>query len=102
MRSITGCGVVGSTSVELARSRPHTWRANSMTAICIPKQMPRKGIFCSRAQRTAVILPSVPRGPKPIGTRIASASHALREPVLLDLLRVDVGDLHPALVGDAA
>ena len=48
-----------------------------MTAICIPKQMPRNGIFCSRAQRTAAIFPSVPRGPNPIGTRMASASRTL-------------------------
>src|SRR5216110_3314105 len=71
MRSITGCGVLGSTSVELARSRPHTWRANSMTAICMPKQMPRKGMLFSRAWRTAWIFPSVPRDPGAHGLRPA-------------------------------
>ena len=74
MRSITGCGVSGFTSVELAPFKPQTWRANSITAICIPKQMPKKGTRSSRAQRTAAILPSVPRGPKPIGTSTPSTS----------------------------
>ena len=42
-RSITGNGVSGSNSVELAPSMPATWRANSATAICMPRQMPRYG-----------------------------------------------------------
>ena len=43
MRSITGCGVCGSNSVEFAPASPHTSRANSMTAQCSPRQRPRNG-----------------------------------------------------------
>ena len=43
-RSITGYGVSGSISVELAPSSPTTCRANSETATCMPRQMPRYGI----------------------------------------------------------
>ena len=43
-----------------------------MTAICIPRQMPKKGIFCSLAYRTAEIIPSMPRSPKPPGTKMPS------------------------------
>src|ERR1700755_1878305 len=50
-RSITGNGVSGSNSVELAPSMPATWRANSDTAICMPRQMPRYGTFSSPAER---------------------------------------------------
>ncbi len=49
---------------------PSRFRAASITAICMPKQMPKKGILRSRAKRTASILPSVPRSPKPPGTRM--------------------------------
>ena len=73
-RSTTGNGVSGSNSAELAPSMPQTWRANSTTAICIPRQMPRKGIPFSRAIRAASILPSIPRSPKPPGIRIPSAA----------------------------
>ena len=64
---MTGYGVSGSISVELAPSRPQTFRANSETATCIPRQMPRYGIPRSRATRQAVIFPSQPREPKPPG-----------------------------------
>jgi hypothetical protein len=37
----TGCGVSGSNSVLLAPASPHTLRANSMVASCMPRQMPR-------------------------------------------------------------
>lgn len=39
----------------------------------MPRQMPRKGTRLSRAQRTAAIFPSMPRLPKPPGTRTPSA-----------------------------
>ena len=45
-------------------------RAASITAICMPKQMPKNGTLRSRANFTAWILPSVPRSPKPPGTRM--------------------------------
>ena len=43
------CGVSGSISVEFAPSSPTTCRANSETATCMPRQMPRYGILRSRA-----------------------------------------------------
>ncbi len=60
----------GPNSVDEASGRPARWRAASITAICMPKQMPKNGTRCSRANRTASILPSVPRSPKPPGTRM--------------------------------
>ena len=77
-RSITGNGVSGSISVELAPSSPTTWRANSETATCIPRQMPRYGICASRATRQARILPSQPREPKPPGTSTPSTCSSSR------------------------
>ncbi len=41
IKAITGLGVAGSNSVLLAFFKPATWRANSIVATCIPKQMPR-------------------------------------------------------------
>ena len=43
------------------------FRANSTIAICIPKQIPRNGIFFSLAYFIAEIFPSVPLLPKPPG-----------------------------------
>ena len=69
IRSITGWGVC-SISLELASAIPSTLRANSITAHCMPRQMPRNGMPFSRAKRTASILPSMPRFPNPGATRI--------------------------------
>ena len=41
---MTGHSVSRSNSVELAPGMPATWRANSQTAICMPRQIPRYGI----------------------------------------------------------
>ena len=70
---MTGYGVSGSNSLEFAPSIAQTCRAYSITAICMPRQMPRNGTPRSRAKRVAVILPSTPRPPKPPGTRMPSA-----------------------------
>ena len=58
----------GENSPLAASVIPATLRATSITAICIPRQMPRKGTLFSRAKRIASILPSLPRCPKPPGT----------------------------------
>ena len=71
-RGVEGCGDLGAISVECASLRPQTLRANSITATCMPRQMPRYGMRFSRAYWIAWILPSMPRSPKPPGTRIAS------------------------------
>ena len=49
---------------------PSRLRAASITAICMPKQMPKYGTLRSRANCAARILPSAPRWPKPPGTRM--------------------------------
>ena len=67
----------GLVSAEPASSKPTTLRPNSTQAICIPKQIPRNGTSFSRAKRIASIFPSIPRSPKPPGTKIPSA-----EPIL--------------------
>gem|GEM_PF-6913418 len=76
MRSMTLCCVFGSISTLLASSRCNTLRANSMTMHCMPKQMPRVGFLCSRHQRSATNLPSVPRWPNPGATRMASCGES--------------------------
>ena len=43
-------------------------RANSITAHCMPRQMPKNGMPRSRAKRIASTLPSMPRSPNPPGT----------------------------------
>ena len=77
-RSMTGYGVSGSISVELAPSIPATFRANSDTATCMPRQRPRYGISRSRATWQARIFPSQPRDPKPPGTRMPSTCSSSR------------------------
>ena len=47
--AMTGCGVPGLNSVLSAPSSPAQWRAYSITATCIPRQMPRYGTRFSRA-----------------------------------------------------
>ena len=49
---------------------PATLRANSITAHCMPRQIPKNGILFSLACRIASILPSIPRAPKPGATKI--------------------------------
>ena len=70
--SITGNGVSGLISAEFAPFIPSTCLANSIIAICIPRQMPRYGIPCVLAYWQALILPSIPLLPKPPGTSIPS------------------------------
>ena len=57
-------------SVELAFSRPNMFLEYSITAICIPKQIPKKGMLFSLAYFTALIFPSIPLSPKPGATKI--------------------------------
>ena len=67
IRQITGSGVFSSHSALCAVWMPHTERENSITAVCSPRQMPKKGSPFSRAQRMALSIPSTPRTPKPPG-----------------------------------
>ena len=59
-----------SNSVVLAFLIFKTLRANSITANCIPKQIPKKGNLFNLAYSIAFILPSAPRIPKPPGIKI--------------------------------
>ena len=81
MRSITGCSVKTLNSVLLA-SGFERHAAELDHRHCRPRHRPRKGIFCSRAQRMARTLPSTPRSPKPPGTSTpatpAARGHLLR------------------------
>ena len=49
-----------------------TFLANSISATCIPKHIPKYGIWFSLAYLQAKIIPSIPLSPKPPGTKIAS------------------------------
>ena len=49
MMWMTLCAPSGSNSEELASGNPATLRANSTTAICIPRQMPNIGTLFRRA-----------------------------------------------------
>ena len=71
---MTGNWQLSSNSVEVAPFISKTERANSITDVCMPKQMPRNGTLCSRAYWMVEILPSTPRQPKPPGTKIPSTS----------------------------
>ena len=70
---MTLCLLSGLNSPESASSKPITFLANSMTAVCIPRQMPRYGTLFSLANCAARIFPSMPRFPKPPGTSMPSA-----------------------------
>ena len=88
---MTGCVVSGSFSVDEASAYPSTFLANSTTHICIPRQMPRKGIPFSRAYLMAWTLPSRPLSPNPGATRMPSApfsSSSTFSGVTLSLWRV--------------
>ena len=62
-RSITKSFVFCENSAELASLIPQTLRANSITAHCKPKQIPRNGILFSLRYCIAEILPSMPLTP---------------------------------------
>ena len=59
-RQITGWGVSLLNSVECAALKFTTLRPNSITAHCIPRQMPKNGMPRSRAKRMASTLPFDP------------------------------------------
>ena len=61
-----------SNSSEFASFSPSTSLANSTTAICIPKHIPKNGILFSLAYFIVAILPSIPLFPNPPGTKSAS------------------------------
>lgn len=73
-----GLLVLASNSVLFAFLRPRTDLAYSITATCIPKQIPRYGMLFSRAYFVAIIFPSTPLSPKPPGTTTASAAYRLK------------------------
>ena len=72
IKPINLCSASALNSVLLALFKLATFLANSITANCMPKQMPKYGILFSRAYFIALIFPSVPRTPKPPGIKIAS------------------------------
>ncbi len=57
---MTGLFVVLENSEEFASDIPHSLRANSITAHCRPKQIPRKGILFFLRYSIAPIFPSIP------------------------------------------
>ena len=61
MKMTTGSVVRSSSSMDAALGIPQTFLANSITAICMPKQIPRYGVLFLRAHWAAAIMPSVPR-----------------------------------------
>jgi hypothetical protein len=70
--AITGCGAAGSNSVLLAPFQPgHVARVLDGGHLHAQADA-QVGHACSRAYCAATILPSMPRLPKPPGTRMAS------------------------------
>ena len=69
--AIIGLHVLSLNSSELASVSFRTFLAYSITDNCIPRQIPKKGIFFSLAYLIAIIIPSIPLEPKPPGTTIA-------------------------------
>ena len=75
MPSLVGSEMwIRDSSILWASRKPTTSRANSTIDNCIPRQRPRNGILFSLAYLIAAILPSIPRLPKPPGTRIPETS----------------------------
>src|SRR5216110_554819 len=66
--AITGFPHSGANSLELVSGSLQTSRANSMIAVWRPRQIPKNGSLCSRDQRIASSMPSMPRTPNPPGT----------------------------------
>ena len=81
--SITLSSLSGRNSEEFAFLMPRTFLANSMTATCIPRHIPKKGILLVLAHLTASIFPSTPLYPKPPGTRMPSTSEKISSSVSL-------------------
>ena len=77
IKSITLFFDVSSNSPEFASAKPHTFLAYSITAICIPRQIPRYGTSFSLAYFAAAILPSIPLLPKPPGTISPSQAESI-------------------------
>ena len=103
MKSITLCLHSSQNSPECASVIPATCRANSITLICIPRQIPKYGTLFSLAYLAAFIIPSIPRLPKPPGTIIPSASLSI-SPVFssvsfslsIQLISISVSREYPA------
>ena len=62
--------VVFPNSVDEAFSKPFKDFTDSRIQSCIPKQIPKKGIFIFLATFIAFSLPILPSSPNPPGTRI--------------------------------
>ena len=60
--------------------------ANSMTEICMPKQIPKYGTLFSRAYFAANIIPPTPRSPNPPGTSTHEAFCREKSIILLILI----------------
>ena len=99
-RQMTGWGVSLSNSVELARCSPSTLRANSATAHCMPRQMPKKGMPRLAGEADGVDLAL--DAPLAEPARHEDAVHAGQQsfgPFALDGLAVDPldADLRPVM-----
>ena len=85
----------------LAPASAAALRAYSMTAACMPRQMPRKGTLRSRAKRAARDLSlDAAAFLKPPGASTQSTPFERREPVALDVLRVDEIHADPGTDGN--
>ena len=104
MMPTTG-SLVSPNSVELASAIPAVFRAASMQAICMPRQMPKNGTLRSRAKRDAGDLALRPALAEPAGHE--DAVHRL-EPrgdfggIAFEQLGVDPADVDLDPVGHAA
>src|SRR5690348_16874022 len=79
VKSITRLTLSSYIKIELTSTIPSTFLANSITHICMQKQMPKKGSLFSRAYFTAIIFPSIPRNPKPGATSNPSSPCSFSE-----------------------
>ena len=66
---MTGALVSGFISVEFASFNPSTFLEYSITADCIPRQIPKNGMLFSLKCLIVAIFPSIPLSPKPGATR---------------------------------
>ena len=83
---MTGYGVFLLNSVLFAFSNPQTLRANSITAHCNPRHIPKKGTLYLRAYLHDKIFPYDPLEPKPGSSKIPSIEPKIRSASLSDFI----------------
>jgi len=99
---ITGSGVSGANSVELALSRPRQWRDNSIRqSACQADAEIRFLVLAGKANRFDLALDAARAESRPDQDAVEILQMLFGHDAMLKLLRVHPLDVYLALVGDA-